>query len=358
MEPDNRDRDRDRDRSQERRTSVAEQPAGAPPVWAVRDLGARIAANVGRAVVGKGDAVRLVLATVLAGGHVLVEDVPGVGKTVLAKALARSIAASFKRIQFTPDLLPGDVTGLEIYNQGASAFEYRPGPIMAQLVLADEINRATPKTQSALLEGMEENQVTVGGVSHPVPRPFVVLATQNPVEYEGTFPLPEAQLDRFMIRLSLGYPTPQEEMDVLAGRGAVAPVDLLEPVCAASDILAAQVTVRAVRVDPLVRQYIVTLVNETRHHPDIYLGASPRGSLAIYNLAQAHAALLGRDWVLPDDAKAVAPSALAHRLILRRGTGGGRAPAEELLRAILATVPVPGALPNEDVAGVGTRGGR
>ncbi len=309
---------------------------------AVRALGERITVNVERAIVGKPSAVRLVLMAVLAGGHVLVEDVPGVGKTVLAKAVARSIGALFKRIQFTPDLLPGDVTGLEIYNQTTTMFEYRPGPIMAQIVLADEINRATPKTQSALLESMEEGQVTVGGVSHPVPRPFTVLATQNPIEYEGTFPLPEAQLDRFLVRLSMGYPDPGDEMQVLARGGGPHPVDGLEPVCAAADILAAQRAVRAVYADALVRQYIVELVNGTRTHPDVYLGASPRGSLAVYSLAQARAALDGRDYVLPDDVKDVAAAALAHRLVLRRSAGESRAPAEELIASLLDRLPVPG----------------
>jgi MoxR-like ATPase len=313
-------------------------------VLGVRELGERLAANISRAVVGKDGAIHLVLTAVLAAGHVLIEDVPGVGKTVLAKSLARSIGASFKRLQFTPDLLPGDVTGMEIYNQHTGTFEYRPGPIMAQIVLADEVNRATPKTQSALLESMEEGQVTVGGISYAVPRPFTVLATQNPVEYEGTFPLPEAQLDRFLVRLSLGYPDPRTEAEVLA-RGSMAhPVDSLGLVCSAGDVLVAQQVARAVYVDALVRQYIVALVNETRRHPDVYLGASPRGSLAIYGLAQARAALAGRDFVLPDDVKAVAPAALAHRLILRRGAASGRSPAEELVQALLDRVPVPGAV--------------
>ena len=314
-------------------------------VLGVRAVGERIAANMSRAVVGKDPAIYLVLSAVLAAGHVLIEDVPGVGKTVLAKALARSIGASFKRIQFTPDLLPGDVTGMEIYNQHTGTFEYRPGPIMAQIVLADEVNRATPKTQSALLESMEEGQVTVGGSTYAVPRPFTVLATQNPVEYEGTFPLPEAQLDRFLVRLSLGYPDPQTEAEVLARGGTGgAQLDTLGHVCSAHDVLAAQEVARAVYVDALVRQYIVTLVNETRRHPDVYLGASPRGSLAIHGLAQARAALAGRDFVLPDDVKAVAPAALAHRLILRRGAASGRSPAEELVQALLDRVPVPGAV--------------
>ncbi|HZS86816.1 MAG TPA: MoxR family ATPase [Chloroflexota bacterium] len=311
-------------------------------VASIPELGERIVANMERAIVGKTEVVRLVLTAVLAGGHILIEDVPGVGKTVLAKSLARSIGASFKRIQFTPDLLPGDVTGMEIYNQLTAGFEYRPGPIMAQIVLADEVNRATPKTQSALLESMEEGQVTVGGVSHWVPRPFVVLATQNPVEYEGTFPLPEAQLDRFAARLSLGYPDPRAEAEVLARGGMAHPVETLEAVCDASDILAAQEVTRAIYVDPAVRQYIIALANETRRHPDVYLGASPRGSLAIQGLAQARAALEGRDFVLPDDVKAVAPPALGHRLILRRGAGSGRTPADELVQGILSRLPVPG----------------
>jgi len=310
---------------------------------AVRRLGERISANIERVVVGKTGVVHLVVTALVAGGHILIEDVPGVGKTVLARALARSVDASFKRVQFTPDLLPGDVTGLEIYNQRTATFEYRPGPIMANIVLADEINRATPKTQSALLESMEEGQVTVGGITHPVPRPFTVFATQNPVEYEGAFPLPEAQLDRFMVRLSLGYPSPKDEMEVLLRGGVQHPVEALEPVCPASEVLVAQAAARTVYVDVLVREYIVALVNETRTHPDIYLGASPRGSIAIYALAQAHAALDGRDFVLPDDVKTVAPAALAHRLILRRGAATTRVSAVDLVAALLDRLPVPGA---------------
>ena len=316
----------------------------------VRELTDRISANMARAVVGKNEAIGLVLTALFAGGHILIEDVPGVGKTILAKSLARSIGASFKRIQFTPDLLPGDVTGMEIYSQQTGLFEFRPGPIMAQIVLADEVNRATPKTQSALLESMEEGQVTVGGVSHRVPRPFTVLATQNPVEYEGTFPLPEAQLDRFIIRLSLGYPDPAAEVEVLQRGGLDHPVDTLGTVCGAADVLTAQQLASEVYVEPAVRHYIVALANETRRHADIYLGSSPRGALAIDRLAQARAAMAGRDFVLPDDVKAVAPAALTHRLILRRGAASGRAPAEELVQHLLDRLPVPGALGERDIA--------
>jgi MoxR-like ATPase len=298
--------------------------------------------NVEGVIVGKRDEVELALIALACQGHLLIEDVPGVGKTVLAKSLARSIGCQFKRIQFTPDLLPSDVTGVSIYNQKTGEFEYRPGPVIAQVVLADEINRATPKTQASLLEAMEERQVTVDGTTYEMPRPFMVLATQNPIEYEGTFPLPEAQLDRFMLRLKLGYPTRDDEVIVLDRQQYSHPVETLEQVVSAEDLLAAQAEVRQVHVSVELRQYIVDLSSATRRHSDVYLGASPRGSLALFRAAQARALLRGRDYALPDDVKALAESALAHRLIVNpsarvRGVG-----ASEILAEILRAAPVPG----------------
>jgi len=298
--------------------------------------------NVEGVIVGKRDEVELALIALACQGHLLIEDVPGVGKTVLAKSLARSIGCLFKRIQFTPDLLPSDVTGVSIYNQKTGEFEYRPGPVIAQVVLADEINRATPKTQASLLEAMEERQVTVDGTTYKMPRPFMVLATQNPIEYEGTFPLPEAQLDRFMLRLKLGYPARDDEVIILDRQQYSHPVEALEQVTSSDDLLAAQAEVRQVHVSAELRQYIVDLSTATRGHPDVYLGASPRGSLALFRAAQARALLRGRDYAIPDDVKALAESALAHRLIVNpsarvRGVG-----ASEILAEILRAAPVPG----------------
>jgi MoxR-like ATPase len=309
----------------------------------VRTVAEQVIANVERVIVGKREAVELALIALLCQGHVLIEDVPGVGKTVLAKAIARSIGCSFRRIQFTPDLLPSDVTGVSIYNQKSGEFEYRPGPIVAQVVLADEINRATPKTQSALLEALEERQISVDGTTFPLPRPFVVLATQNPIEYEGTFPLPEAQLDRFLLRINLGYPSKRDEMAVLQRQQVQHPIDQLGVVLGVNDLLALQQTVReAVYVDDLVTEYIVSLVGETRSHPDVYLGASPRGSLALYRTAQARAALAGRDYVLPDDVKALAAATLEHRLIVNPGARIKHTETATIIGEILDSVPVPG----------------
>src|SRR5579859_3519795 len=258
----------------------------------IRDVAQQVITNVEKVIVGKRAEVELAFIALICQGHVLIEDVPGVGKTVLAKAISRSVGCSFKRIQFTPDLLPSDVTGVSVYNQKTFEFEFRPGPIVAQVVLADEINRATPKTQSALLESMEERQITVDGATYRLPTPFIVLATQNPIEYEGTFPLPEAQLDRFLLRLNLGYPSKRDEMLVLQQQQVHHPIDSLQPVITAQDLAQLQLTIReTVYVDDLIREYIVTLVGETRSHPDIYLGASPRGSLALYRASQARAAL-------------------------------------------------------------------
>jgi MoxR-like ATPase len=306
----------------------------------IQESGDRVVANVERVIVGKHHEVQLALVALLCRGHLLIEDVPGTGKTVLAKAIARSLGCTFRRIQFTPDLLPSDVTGLSIYNQKTQEFEFRPGPIMSQVVLSDEINRATPKTQSALLECMEERQATIDGISHQMPDPFLVIATQNPIEYEGTFALPEAQLDRFMLRLRLGYPTPTEEIVILDEQKRVHPLDDLSEVLSVTELRDMQTAVREIYVDTSISEYIVRLVNVTRTHPDVYLGASPRGSIALYRAGQARAALLGRDYVIPDDVKAVATPALAHRLIIKTSSSIREIDSETVVREILETVPV------------------
>ena len=273
----------------------------------------------------------------------LVEDVPGVGKTMLARALAVSTGCSFKRIQFTPDLLPSDVTGVSIFNQKSGDFEFREGPIVAQIVLADEINRATPKTQSSLLEAMEERQMTVDGVTHPMPSPFMVMGTQNPIEYEGTFPLPEAQLDRFLIRVNLGYPSAQDEVKVLDEQQVAHPIDNLEAVTDATEIRQLQRAVREVYIDPLIKQYIVGLAGATRTHENVYLGASPRGSIALFRTSQARALLEGRDYVTPDDVKELAFVTLGHRVIVSPGARVKGATTADVVADCLARVPVPGA---------------
>jgi MoxR-like ATPase len=308
----------------------------------VQNVADRLVDNVGRVIIGKRQEIRMMVLGLLCQGHILLEDVPGVGKTMMAKALAKSIGASFSRIQFTPDMLPSDVTGVSIFNQGTREFEFRPGPIMAQIVLTDEINRATPKTQAALLETMEERQVTVDGVTYPLDEPFLVIATQNPIEYEGTFPLPEAQLDRFMIRIHLGYPSPQEEMIMLDAQQYDHPLNEISQVVTVAELLEAQKGVRSIYLNDDVKAYIVNLVTATRRHPDIYLGSSPRGALAIYRLAQASASVQGRDYVIPDDIKVLAEPALAHRIILGPSARMKDISAGSIIQYILNTTPVPG----------------
>ena len=311
----------------------------------IQETGEKVAANVERVIVGKSREVRLTLVALLCRGHLLIEDVPGTGKTMLAKAVARSLGCSFRRIQFTPDLLPSDVTGLSIYNQKTQEFEFRPGPIMAQVVLADEINRATPKTQSALLESMEEHQATIDGTTYQMPEPFLVIATQNPIEYEGTFALPEAQLDRFMLRIRLGYPSLADEQTILEEQKITHPLEDLREVLDVADLMALQAAVREVFVDPSVADYIVRLVNATRTHPDVYLGASPRGSLALYRTGQALAALAGRDYVIPDDIKALAEAALAHRLIIKTSSSMHDIDPRQVVAELLNSVPVDATVP-------------
>lgn len=301
----------------------------------------QIIVNVEKAIVGKRRQIILTLVAWLSEGHILLEDVPGVAKTVLVRALARSVNGSFKRIQCTPDLLPTDVTGVSVFNQKSTEFEFRPGPIFAQLVLADEVNRATPRTQSALLEAMAERRVTVDGVTHELAPPFLVMATQNPIDHEGTFPLPEAQLDRFLIRLSLGYPSLDEEIKMLEMLERGHPIDSLQPVVSTADLLGAQRAVREVYVDAKIRRYMTEIVHRTRQHDDVALGGSPRASLALFRTSQALAAVNGRSFVRPDDVKNMAAAVLTHRLILRPESRLRKVTAAEVVTEVLDAVPVP-----------------
>ncbi|MDQ3937459.1 MAG: MoxR family ATPase [Chloroflexota bacterium] len=324
----------------------------------IQESSEKVIANVERVIVGKHNEVRLALVALLCQGHLLIEDVPGTGKTMLAKAIARSLGCTFRRIQFTPDLLPSDVTGLSIYNQKTQEFEFRPGPIMAQIVLADEINRATPKTQSALLECMEERQATIDGVTHKMPEPFLVIATQNPIEYEGTFALPEAQLDRFMLRIQMGYPQPLEEIVILDEQKRVHPLDDIGEVCSVEELRQMQVGVREIYVDPAISDYIVRLINATRNHPDLYLGATPRGSLALYRARQAYASLSCRDYVIPDDIKVLAVPALAHRLIIKTAATVRDVDSAVIVRELLDTVAVEASSIEPEAGKRGSRGVR
>jgi MoxR-like ATPase len=308
----------------------------------VQNFSDRLISNIEKVIVGKRDTVELAVITLLCQGHLLIEDVPGVGKTMLARSVAKSIGCSFSRIQFTPDMLPSDVTGVSIFNQVSREFEFRPGPIMAQIVLSDEINRATPKTQAALLEAMEERQVTVDGRTHLLPKPFMVMATQNPIEYEGTFPLPEAQLDRFLLRVRLGYPASLDEIKILERQQFRHPIEALEQTVSEDEVLAAQEEVKKVFVSPEVKGYMVEVTRRTREYPDVYLGASPRGSLTLFRTSQARAAISGREYVLPDDVKVLAESALCHRIILGPAARLRDLEAREVIDEILGGVPVPG----------------
>ena len=307
----------------------------------VADAMARIKGSVGQVLVGKVDVVELTLAAVLSGGHILVEDVPGIGKTTLARALANSLDCLFKRIQFTPDLMPADITGIHYYSQKSGEFEFRPGPIIAQIVLADEINRATPRTQSALLEAMAEGQLTIDETTVPLPSPFLVIATQNPIELEGTFPLPEAQLDRFLIRLQLGYPEEAEEEEMLLRFEQAEPLADLRPVTAAGEILEFQGLTRRVYVDPVLRNYAVRIVQATRQHPDVELGASPRSTMGLYRCSQALSLLRGREYVTPDEIKTLAPYTLGHRVIVKSQARLRERTADGIIADILEQVTVP-----------------
>ena len=303
----------------------------------------RLIENVSRVIIGKQNEVKLIIIGFLCQGHILLEDVPGVGKTVMAKAIAASIGARFRRIQFTPDMLPSDVTGVSIFNQQTSEFEFRAGPIFAQIVLTDEINRATPKTQAALLEAMEERQVTVDGATYGLKEPFLVMATQNPIEYEGTFPLPEAQLDRFIARVHLGYPAPAEEITMLESQQYAHPLEETQQVVSIEELLQAQQAVREIYSNYDIKQYIINLVGATRTHPDVYLGSSPRGALALFRTAQALAALEGRDYIIPDDVKFMAEATLAHRIIVGPSARIKEISSRSIVQQIVSGTPIPGA---------------
>lgn len=307
----------------------------------IHDAAKRLRDNIQEIIVGKAEVIDLALAAILCEGHILFEDVPGIGKTTLARALATSLGCTFQRIQFTPDLLPSDVTGINWFNQKDQKFEFRPGPVMSQVVLADEINRATPRTQSALLEAMQEQQVTVDGVSRPIARPFLVLATQNPIELEGTFPLPEAQLDRFLMRLEVGYPSREEEERILLRFGTEDPLKTFGAVSSPEEVMRLQEERRMVRVEESVRGYLMDITRATREHLEIELGASPRATLALYQASQAWAAIQGREYVLPDDVKGMVPHVLIHRLILSPQAQLRGREIRELLDDIVITVPVP-----------------
>jgi len=307
----------------------------------IQTVAERLRQNVSRVIVGQQEAVELVLVTLLCEGHVLIEDVPGIGKTTLARSIARSLGCTFRRIQCTPDLLPSDVTGLYIYNQRDQTFDFRPGPVFTQVLLVDEINRATPRTQSALLEAMQELQVTLEGETHSLPRPFIVLATQNPIELEGTFPLPEAQLDRFLMRIALGYPSSEQEHEILLRFQADNPLEGLSPVATPEELLSMQSAVRQTRMERSVREYLVNVIRKTREHPAVSLGASPRASLALFHASQALAAIRNRDYVLPDDVKYLAPYVLTHRLLLDPQVRLRGRTAADIVRQIVTEVPVP-----------------
>ncbi len=312
------------------------------PVSTIQEYSQRIIDNLENVIVGKRQTLELVVIGLLCQGHLLIEDVPGVGKTMLARSLARSLGCTFSRIQFTPDMLPSDVTGVSIFNQVTRDFEFRAGPLMAQILLADEINRATPKTQSALLEAMEEHQMTVDGITHLLPRPFLVLATQNPIEYEGTFPLPEAQLDRFLMRIRLGYPGMADEILVLELQQLRHPIETLATVMSVEELTMMQEAIKKVYVAPAVKRYIVELVRTTRESSDVYLGASPRGSLGLFKAGQAWAAISGRDFVLPDDIKSIAEHVLAHRIMINPSARLRDITSDQIVQETVKAVSIPG----------------
>ncbi len=308
----------------------------------IQTFTSRVLDNLEKVIVGKRQVLEMTLIGLLCQGHLLIEDVPGVGKTVLARSLAKSLGCSFSRIQFTPDMLPSDVTGVSIFNQMTRNFEFRAGPVMAQIVLADEINRATPKTQSSLLEAMEEKQITVDGITHPLPKPFMVLGTQNPIEYEGTFPLPEAQLDRFLMRIRLGYPSADDEIKIMENQQFKHPIETIEEATTQEELMEMQEEIKKVYVSPAVKKYITNLVRSTRENSDVYLGASPRGSLGLFRVGQARAAMNGRDFVLPDDIKAMAGFVLSHRIVVNPAARLKNLSADQIVQEVIRTVPVPG----------------